>query len=271
MHTFFSNSTYRQTYNAINWDKYITSLTEVMIISWLNYYMNCWLRFLNTVQVTSRMIKSRQLLMLVSEISVTVLTETDVPTTQWWANPESRFDLNHDFNATRDSIWLLKIRLRPTGFGIRFANFCDSIWSCKIWEPNPWIRNVYAARVLVGPFPFHNHSNNIASENASSATKESKWQLGWRCDVPGAATYKWPTRDILGVKPVGRLSNPAITGYLTWLDLAKKYLIIPATSASVERLFSVVGAIVRARRNRLSASTVESLLLRMQHWFYKSM
>jgi len=53
--------------------------------------------------------------------------------------------------------------------------------------------------------------------------------------------------------------------YPTLQRLAKKYLSIPATSASVERLFSVAGAIVRARRNILSASTVESLLLSMQH------
>jgi len=50
----------------------------------------------------------------------------------------------------------------------------------------------------------------------------------------------------------------------TLRHLAMKYLSIPATSASVERLFSVVGAIIRARRERLSASTVEALLLRMQ-------
>jgi len=125
---------------------------------------------------------------------------------------ESRFDLNRDFNTTWDSIWLLKIRFRPTGFGIRFANFRDSIWSCKIWEPNPWITNVYAAHVLVGPFPFHFINTTTTwrvHENTSSATKELKCQLGWRRDVPGAATYKWPTRDILGVNPVGRLSNPA--------------------------------------------------------------
>jgi len=46
--------------------------------------------------------------------------------------------------------------------------------------------------------------------------------------------------------------------------LATKYLSIPATSASVERLFSTAGAIIRARRNRLSPETVEALLLHMQ-------
>ena len=113
-----------------------------------------------------------------------------------------RFDLTAEDSISAHGIW----------DSIRFANFCDSIWSCKIWEPNPWIRNVYAVRILVGPLPFHKHNNNIASENASSATKESKCQLGWRRDVPGEATYKWPTRDILGVNHVERLSNPATAG-----------------------------------------------------------
>ena len=46
--------------------------------------------------------------------------------------------------------------------------------------------------------------------------------------------------------------------------LARKYLSIPATSASVERLFSVSGAMIRARRGSLAPNTVESLLLCME-------
>lgn len=46
--------------------------------------------------------------------------------------------------------------------------------------------------------------------------------------------------------------------------LARKLLSIPATSASVERLFSVSGCLMTARRNRLSATTVEALLLRLE-------
>jgi hypothetical protein len=46
--------------------------------------------------------------------------------------------------------------------------------------------------------------------------------------------------------------------------LARTLLSIPASSASVERLFSVSGAIVRARRSRLTATTVESLLLAVE-------
>ena len=47
--------------------------------------------------------------------------------------------------------------------------------------------------------------------------------------------------------------------------LARTLLSIPASSGSVERLFSVSGAIVRARRSRLTAKTVESLLLTMEY------
>ena len=46
--------------------------------------------------------------------------------------------------------------------------------------------------------------------------------------------------------------------------LATEYLSIPATSASVERLFSVTGAIIHARHSSLASETVESLTLRME-------
>ena len=45
---------------------------------------------------------------------------------------------------------------------------------------------------------------------------------------------------------------------------AVEFLSIRATSASVERLFSVAAAIIHARCNRLSASTVKSMLLCIQ-------
>jgi len=49
-----------------------------------------------------------------------------------------------------------------------------------------------------------------------------------------------------------------------WIACFVRFLSIPASSASVERLFSTCGAIIRARRASLSARTVEALLLRMQ-------
>ena len=166
---------------------------------------------------------------------------------------ESRFDLNRDFNTTWDSIWLLKIRFRPTGFGIRFANFRDSIWSCKIWEPNPWITNVYAAHVLVGPFPCHKHNNDMASA----------WEhfvCNQRVEVPTWVKTRRTWRSHLQV------THQRHFGGRTTIQLCDSWR--RSTWAASN---SVAGAIVRACHNRLLASTVESVLLSMQQWFYKSM
>ncbi len=44
-------------------------------------------------------------------------------------------------------------------------------------------------------------------------------------------------------------------------SLAKKYLSVPASSGGVERLFSIAGSIARARRNRITAQTLETILV----------
>ena len=44
-------------------------------------------------------------------------------------------------------------------------------------------------------------------------------------------------------------------------QLAKKYLAVPATTGSVERLFSTAGAVGRARRSRLTAKSLKELIL----------
>ena len=49
--------------------------------------------------------------------------------------------------------------------------------------------------------------------------------------------------------------------YPTLQQLARRILSMPASSGSVEQLFFASGAIIIARRNQLSAITVESLLL----------
>jgi len=49
-----------------------------------------------------------------------------------------------------------------------------------------------------------------------------------------------------------------LTAYLS--QLARRYLAMPATSASVERLFSVAGQVVTAKRARLHPSTVTLLV-----------
>ena len=43
-------------------------------------------------------------------------------------------------------------------------------------------------------------------------------------------------------------------------QVARRYLAMPATSASVERLFSVAGQVVTAKRNRLHPSSVTLLV-----------
>jgi len=44
-------------------------------------------------------------------------------------------------------------------------------------------------------------------------------------------------------------------------NLARVYLAIPASSGGVERVFSVAGAIARARRARITVETLEAVLL----------
>ena len=52
--------------------------------------------------------------------------------------------------------------------------------------------------------------------------------------------------------------------------LAKKYLMIPATSASVERLFSVAGRVYRPDRCRLSDKRFEYLLFIKTNMHFKA-
>ena len=69
----------------------------------------------------------------------------------------------------------------------------------------------------------------------------------------------------------GELTDDAKTNPLDWwkkwgskfpnlAQLARRYLAMPATSAPVERLFSVAGLVATAKRNRLDPSTVSLLV-----------
>ena len=75
------------------------------------------------------------------------------------------------------------------------------------------------------------------------------------------SVYLMEPVNVTQVNPATFWASPLADNYPTMRHLARKYLSIPATSASVERLFSVAGAIIRARRSSLAATTVESLLL----------
>ena len=69
----------------------------------------------------------------------------------------------------------------------------------------------------------------------------------------------------------GELTDDATTDPLKWwkkwgskfpnlAQLARRYLAMPATSAPVERLFSVAGLVATAKRSRLAPSTVSLLV-----------
>lgn len=49
--------------------------------------------------------------------------------------------------------------------------------------------------------------------------------------------------------------------YPNLTKLAKKYLAVPATSGGVERVFSIAGALKRARRVRLTPENTKNLIL----------
>ncbi len=73
--------------------------------------------------------------------------------------------------------------------------------------------------------------------------------------------------EYLGAPPISENENPLRywrrndERFPILASLASRYLSLPATSASVERLFSVGGSIMRARRASLKIETVERLIL----------
>ena len=79
-------------------------------------------------------------------------------------------------------------------------------------------------------------------------------------------------REFAGIQmKTGELTDDATTDPLKWwkkwgskfpnlAQLARRYLAMPATSAPVERLFSVAGLVATAKRSRLAPSTVSLLV-----------
>ena len=51
------------------------------------------------------------------------------------------------------------------------------------------------------------------------------------------------------------------TRFLILNILTRKYLAIPATSASIERIFSISNDIITKKRNRLTSVTIKQLIL----------
>ena len=52
--------------------------------------------------------------------------------------------------------------------------------------------------------------------------------------------------------------------------MARRYLAIPATSASIERIFSISSNIITKSRNRLEPDTVKQIVL-LKSWKIKSL
>jgi len=83
------------------------------------------------------------------------------------------------------------------------------------------------------------------------------WSFAWA----RTTCSSWNQSDKTTQKLSGHHRWQKVT--LSYLPV-QKYLIAPATSAWVKRLFGVAGAIIKARHSSLAAATVESLLLHMQ-------
>jgi len=137
---------------------------------------------------------------------------------------QSRFNLNCDWIASRDSIWPLMIRFSSLRFEIWF-----NLWLLEI-RFSVWRFGTKSPGNEPGPLP----TCEYLSQPTTSDPPETFWSSTLSDDFP------------------------------TLYRLATNYLSIPETSTSIERLFIVAGAIIRARRNRLSTS-VEALTCSSEH------
>ena len=139
---------------------------------------------------------------------------------------QSRFDLNRDWIASRDSIWPLRIRFSSLRFEIWFdlglSEIRFSVW--RFW------------------------TTSCGNEPGAVADMQ----------VSVAADHKWPTRNILELYFVRWLSPP----FIAWQQStsALQQLLPASNGSSVLREQSPVLA---ATDYRLSTS-VEAFLLRMQ-------
>ena len=112
-----------------------------------------------------------------------------------------------------------------------------------------------------------------AKKRAKKAPKTGLIQARADGDARGRAERELlEFREFAGIQmEAGELTDDATTDPLQWwkkwgskfpnlAQLARRYLAMPATSAPVERLFSVAGLVATAKRSRLAPSTVSLLV-----------
>ena len=116
-------------------------------------------------------------------------------------------------------------------------------------------------------------SGSRAKKRAKKAPKTGLIQARADGDARGRAERELlEFREFAGIQmETGELTDDATTDPLKWwkkwgskfpnlAQLARRYLAMPATSAPVERLFSVAGLVATAKRSRLAPSTVSLLV-----------
>jgi len=124
-------------------------------------------------------------------------------------------------------------------------------------------------------------SQNVLNESALRPPPKKKQRKTFQCLASRPTTSK-PKKDVDQVDLYFELEivQPSENPLLFWrlnsdrlhklTELAKRYLGMPATSASVERLFSIAGSIIRARRASMKIETAEKLLC-YQEWLKKGL
>ena len=123
------------------------------------------------------------------------------------------------------------------------------------------------------------HQESLASTAAGTTDSASTTlSVGQNVSLKAASDSRVSTEDLIRNKLQNEIlrysSDPPIGGkenLLLWWKLhapvypllakaAKKWLCVPATSAPVERLFSVAGRVVEERRSRLEPSIVDDIV-----------
>lgn len=92
---------------------------------------------------------------------------------------------------------------------------------------------------------------DISSPSASSSAVDPKFEVDEYLSLPRDNKFQSPLT-------YWKINEPRFPHLA---KLAAKYLSLPATSGSVERLFSIAGYIQRAERSSLTTANVEKLLI----------